>query len=279
MEVHMGANLTRINANIPAMQSMNVLNQINNKIADHQLRLATGKRINSPGDDPAGYQLAQGLTSRRNGLEVALDNVSNAQSILNVAEGGYQNIMDIVQTLKQKATQAADGSLSVSQRSAINDQVSALLSEVDEIVSQTTFNDQGLIDGNFSATSFQTGEQANETLAVSLQGADSAALSINNVDVSSQASASTAMTSLDAAIDNLASRIQDVGEYKSRLQTKEATLTVAITNTENVRSNIEDADFAKEQMEIMKMQILQQTAMTSLSQANTGPQIVLSLFR
>jgi len=275
----MGASLTRINANIPAMQSMNVLNSINSRIAEHQLRLATGKRINTPGDDPAGYQLAQGLTSRRNGLEVAMDNVSNAQSILNVAEGGYQNIMDIVQTLKQKATQAADGALSASQRGAINDQVAGLLSEVDEIVSSTTFNDNGLIGGDFSATSFQTGEQASETLTVSLQNADSGALSISTVSVATQASASAAMTSLDSAIDTLASRVQDIGEYKSRLATKEATLSIAITNTEAVRSNIEDADFAKEQMELIKMQILQQTAMTSLSQANSSPQIVLSLFR
>jgi len=275
----MGASLTRINANIPAMQSMNVLNSINSRIAEHQLRLATGKRINTPGDDPAGYQLSQGLTSRRNGLEVAMGNVSNAQSILNVAEGGYQNIMDIVQTLKQKATQAADGALSASQRGAINDQVSGLLSEVDEIVSSTTFNDNGLIGGDFSATSFQTGEQASETLTVSLQNADSGALSISAVSVATQASASAAMTALDSAIDTLASRVQDIGEYKSRLATKEATLSIAITNTEAVRSNIEDADFAKEQMELIKMQILQQTAMTSLSQANSSPQIVLSLFR
>jgi len=275
----MGASLTRINANIPALQSMTVLNSINSRLADHQLRLATGKRINTPGDDPAGYQVAQGLISRKNGLDVALANVNNAQSILNVAEGGYQNVMDILQTLKQKALHAADGSLSVSQRAAINDQVQALLSEVDEIVGQTTFNDQGLIDGNFSATSFQTGEQANETLSVSLQAADSAALSINAVDMATQASASASINSIDSAIDELASRVQDVGEYKSRLATKESTISIAITNTENVRSNIEDADFAKEQMEVMKLSILQQTAMTSLTQANTAPQIVLSLFR
>lgn len=275
----MGANLARINANVPAMQSMNVLNRINDRIATHQLRLATGKRINSPGDDPAGYQMAQGLMSRKNGLVVAMDNVSNAQSILNVAEGGYQNIMDILQTVKQKATQAADGALSISQRSAINDQVTALLSEIDEIVAQTTFNDQALLDGTFSSTSFQTGEQANETLAVSLQGADSSDIGINAVSLLTQASASAAIDSADAAIDELASRIQDVGEYKSRLISKENTLSVAITNTENVRSNIEDADFTKEQMEVMKLQILQQTAMTSLTQANSAPQIVLNLFR
>jgi len=81
------------------------------------------------------------------------------------------------------------------------------------------------------------------------------------------------------AINTLANRIQDAGEYKIRLSTKERTLSVAVTNTEATRSVIEDADFAKEQMEVMKLQILQQTAVSSLVQANAAPQVVLSLFR
>ncbi len=96
--------------------------------------------------------------------------------------------------------------------------------------------------------------------------------------MSTQASASAAIAALDTAINTLASRAQDVGEYKSRLFAKESTLSVAITNTEAIRSTYEDADFAKEQMEVLKMQILQQTAVASLSQANTAPQLVLSLF-
>lgn len=275
----MGANLARIAANVPAMQNMTTLNQISDRIAQHQLRLATGKRINTPGEDPAGYMLARGLESRGKGLAVALDNVSNAQNILDVAEGGYSNIMDIIQTCKEKATQAADGSLSSTQRTAIHDQVQSLLAEVDEIVSATTFNGSSLIDGTYTATDFQVGEQASETLAVTLQDADSAAIGVNSISLSTQASANAAMTSLGTAIDNLSDRMKDVGEYKVRLGSKEATLANAITNTEAVRSTIEDADFAKEQMEVMKLQILQQTSLSSLSQANSAPQLILSMFR
>lgn len=275
----MASNFARIASNVPAMQNMTTLNQISNRISQHQLRLATGKRINTPGEDPAGYMLARNLESRGKGLAVALDNVSNAQNILDVAEGGYSNIMDIIQTCKEKATQAADGSLSSTQRTAINDQVQSLLAEVDEIVSATTFNGSSLIDGTYTATDFQVGEQASETLAVTLQDADSAAVGVNNISLSTQASANAAMTSLGTAIDNLSDRMKDVGEYKVRLGSKETTLANAITNTEAVRSTIEDADFAKEQMEVMKLQILQQTSLSSLTQANTAPQLILSMFR
>lgn len=282
------ADLARIASNIPAMQSINTLSSISKKISDHQLRLATGKRINTPGEDPAGYMLAKGLEARGRGLNVALDNVSNAQNILDVAEGGYSNIMDLLQTAKEKATQAADGSLSSTQRQAIHDQVSALITEVDEIVNATTFNGSSLVDGTFTAVAFQTGEQETETLSVTLQNADSAALNVtvaanqttaNAINLQTQASANDAITALSSAIDDLSDRMKDVGEYKVRLQSKEANLTNSIVNTEGVRSRIEDADFAKEQMEVMKLQILQQTSLSSLTQANSAPQLVLSMFR
>lgn len=275
----MGADLSRIASNIPAMQNISTLSNISDKIASHQLRLSTGKRINSPVEDPAGFMLARGLESRRRGLDQALTNVSNAQNILDVAEGGYSNIMDILQTAKEKATQAADGSLNSTQRTAINDQVAALISEVDEIVSGTTFNGQALVDGTYSSVNFQTGEQASEKLSVSLGDADSAALGINSISLSTADSANAAMTTISTAIDTLSDRLKDVGEYKVRLQSKQTTLENAVTNTEAVRSTIEDADFAKEQMEVMKLQILQQTSLSSLSQANSAPQQILSLFR
>jgi flagellin len=187
--------------------------------------------------------------------------------------------MDILQTAKEKATQAADGSLNTTQRTAINDQVASLISEVDEIVTSTTFNDQSLIDGTYSGISFQVGEQASETLSVTLGDSDSAALGISSVSLSTQASANAAITTLQNSIDTLSDRMKDVGEYKIRLQQKQDNLENAVTNTEAVRSTIEDADFAKEQMEVMKLQILQQTSLSSLSQANTAPQLVLSLFQ
>lgn len=268
--------VTKINANIQALNSLSTLKRINSKKQVHQSRLSTGKKINSTEEDPAGYQLAQGLISRKRGLDVALQNVSNAQNILNVAEGGYQNQMDILQTIKEKATQAADYSLSNSQRTAINDQVTALLNEVDAIQSETTFNDQKLIDGLYSGA-FHTGEGADDRLSVSLADSDSASLSINSIDLSTANGASSAINTVSSAIDTLASSLQSIGQYKARLSAKENTLSVASTNTEAVRSSVEDADFAKEQMELMKLQIMQQTAVSSFAQANSSPQIVLSL--
>jgi len=270
--------LTRINANIQALKAYNSLMALNNRITVHQYRLATGKRINSASEDPAGYQLAKKLEARRRGLDTALSNVSNAQNILSVAEGGYQNIMDILETLKEKATQAADYSLNSSQRTALNDQVSALINEIEDIVAETKFNGNKLIDGTYSG-SFQTGEAGTDQLSISLGDADSAALGINSISLSSAASASSAISTIDTAITTLAGRIQDVGEYKVRLESKAATLSIASTNTDAVRSSIEDADFAREQMELMKLQILQQTAVTSLTQANAQPQVVLNFFR
>ena len=271
--------LTRIATNVRALQSLSSMQKINGQIGMHQMRLSTGKKINSAADDPAGYQLARGLESRSRGLNVALANVSNAKNVLNVAEGGYQSIMDILQTVKEKATQAADYTLSNDQRSALNDQVTALISEVDDIVTNTTFNGENLIDSTVTSKDFQVGEGASDTLTVSLDNADSSALSISAVNLSTQASASAAISSVSSAIDTLAASMQEVGNYQARLSSKETTLELAATNTEAVRSSIEDADFAEEQMQVMKLQILQQTALSSFAQANSAPQSVLSLFQ
>ncbi len=268
--------LTQVATNTDANLAFHAIQKINNHLADIQLRMASGKKINSTEDDPAGYHLARGLERRGRGLEVALSNVTSAKSILNIAEGGYQNIMDILQVMKEKATQAADQSLNSTQRTAINDQVSALISEVGDIVTETTFNGDGLIDGGYSGA-FQVGEDASNTLTVTLSSASAASLSVNAVDVSTASNASSAITTLDTAIDTLSGKVQDIGEYKARLSFKENTLSVAITNTEAVKSNIEDADLIKEQMDLVKYQILQQTASVAFTQANSAPQLVLQL--
>ncbi len=270
--------LTRVATNVDAQWAFQAMEKVNKRLADVQLRLATGKSINSTEDDPAGYQLARGLERRARGLEVALANVSNAKSILSVAEGGYQNIMDILQLIKEKATQAADQSLNSTQRTALNDQVTALIQEIGDIVSETTFNGDQLIDGNYSGN-FQVGEEATNALSVSLESASAASLGISSIDISNASGASAAITSVSAAIDTLAGSVQKVGEYKSRLSFKENTLAVAISNTGAVRSNIEDADMVKEQMELLKFQILQQTSATAFAQANAAPQLVLQLMR
>ena len=272
------SDLMRIYSNVQAMKTRSSLMNVNGKLSTHQYRLSTGKKINSASEDPAGYALARSLESRKRGLKVALQNVSNANSILNIAEGGYQNLMDILQTAKEKATQASDMSLNTQQRTALDNQVKALLNEMDEIVNDTTFNNINLIDGSFNGN-FHTGEKAGDVLSVSLLNADSAALAVNSIDLTTIAGAKASITASANAINSLATRIQDVGEYKVRLTSKQSALDTQITNTESVRSTVEDADFAAEQMEVVKYQILQQTSVSALTQANSAPQVVLSILK
>ncbi len=276
----MANDLMRIGANIGAMQSLQSLVNVNSKLGIHQYRLSTGKRINSAQDDTAGYSIAKELQSRVSALGQAHSNVSNSKAILSIAEGGYQAQMSILQTIKDKVIQAADDSMDSDQRTAINNQVTALLGELDDISDQTKWNGSALLNG--SARTFQVGAEAGDTLSVTLDTSTSAAVGgttdISSIDLTTQSGASDAISTVDSAITALSASVQEVGDYQARLSTKQNTLSISISNTESVRSAIEDADFAKEQMDVMKLQILQQTALASFAQANTAPQSVLSLF-
>jgi len=267
----MFGDVTRVGANFHAQEAWGNLKQVNGQIGKIQSRLSTGKRINSAEDDTSGYALSKHLESRTRGLSQALDNVGTAKNVLNIAEGGYQSQMSLLQTMKEKATQAADGSWSTAQRGAINDQVQALVTEFDEITGDTLFNDNDIFGETIT---FQVGEGASDTLAVAFDDSTGPV-----VDLSTTGGATTAITTLDSAIKSLSESIQSVGDFQARLSSKEESLSLAISNTEATRSRVEDADFAKEQMSMMKLQILQQTSVSSFSQANAAPQMVLGLLR
>ena len=293
----MFGNLTRIGYNFNAQESWTNLKKVNGQIGQIQSRLSTGKRINSAEDDTSGYALSKHLQSRGRGLSQALNNVGTAKNVLNIAEGGFQSQMSLLQTMKEKATQAADGSWSTDQRGAINDQFNALRTEITDISNDTLFNDNAL----FGTTmTFQVGEDNGDTLSVIFDASnsltDAAAVpevaevvevlaadgsvttpgvtgvaavaevvggigedgtDISGVDLSTQSGAQSAITTLDTAIKSLSKSIQKVGDYNARLSSKEESLSLAVSNTEATRSRIEDADFAKEQMSMMKLQILQ----------------------
>ena len=160
----MFGNLTRIGSNFHAQESYYNLKKINGNIGTIRSRLSMGKRINSAEDDTSGYALSKHLESRVRGMSQALDNVGTAKNVLNIAEGGYQAQMSLLQTVKEKLTQAADGALSTSQRGAIGDQINALMTEFDDISSDTKFNDNALMTA--TAMTFHVGEGNGDTLAV-----------------------------------------------------------------------------------------------------------------
>lgn len=273
---------SRINTNIGAMNALGALAAINNDLGMHQLRLATGKRINQGGDDPSGYVISKKMESRIRALSAAVDNVGDAQSVLGVAEGGYQRIADILTQIKDKQVRANNGAMGADELDAIAQELNQLMTEIDDINDTAKFNGTILFRKTAaSATydrSFQVGEGTSEVLSVTF-GALTGATALLSVAAGSVTSANIMAVTVDSALATVSYQIGLVGAYTNRLVVKEANLNTAITNTEAAKSRILDADIAKEQVSAVKLQILQQTATAQLAQANQSPQVFLSLFR
>jgi len=294
----MFGDLTRVGSNFHTQEAYYNLKRVNGSIGAIQSRLSTGKRINSAEDDTSGYALAKQVEGRVRGLSQALENVGTARNVLSIAEGGYQSQMSILQTVKEKLTQAADGSFSGDQRYAIGEQIGELLTEFNEINGDTKFNDVTLMvndtnDGDRSLE-FQVGAGESDQLTVTLSnslrddvGESDTAVNLDDIvggtaadwATLDQDEAQSGIDTLSSAIDALAKSIQNVGDSSARLSSKEESLSLAISNTEATRSRIEDADFAKEQMDLMKLSILQQTTVASFAQSNSSSQMVLALFQ
>ena len=275
-----GADLSRINTNIAALNALKALRDTNAKLVVHQLRLATGKRINQAGDDPAGLVFAKRLESRARGLEVARDNVGDAQNLISTAEGGMQSISEILLTMKEKVLQAANDTLGTAERTAVESQLDDLAAEIDDIVATTTWGGSTLLDGAFTGRSFQVGETSTETMTFGInQNHGAAGLSVAdaNLDVSTSAAASTSLGAVNTAIDTVNTSLQSVGSTQLRIGIKEANISVAINNQLSSHNRIFNADMASEQVQLIKYSLLQQTATAMLSQANMQPQSVLQL--
>ena len=308
----MFGDISRINNNYHAQQAVTNLKKVNGDIGKIQSRLSSGKKINNAEDDSSGYALAKNLESRTRGLAQALDNIGNAKNIISIAEGGYQSQMSILQDIKEKLTHAADGSLSNVQRGSIGDQIHQLLIEFSEIATQTKFNGNKLFttgdnewtdwdDTHNNEITFQVGENQNDRFVVKFDNSNRTNVGEGSIDLDfivtdpnfaytvqqsenewsnlTQIEAQNGISTMDLAIKDLTKTIQRMGDYQARLSSKEESVSVAISNTENARSRVEDSDIAKEQMSMMKLQILQQTTISSFTQSNSNPQMILSIFR
>ncbi|HID11270.1 MAG TPA: flagellin protein, partial [Candidatus Latescibacteria bacterium] len=135
----------RININIGALSALQVLNDINRRLAVHQIRMATGKRINSAADDAAGLTIANKLLVKSEGIGVALDNIASARNLMTVAEGHLNNINDILHRMKSLAEQAANDTLGSEEREAILSELQQLNNQIDAEVGQAKWADKYLL--------------------------------------------------------------------------------------------------------------------------------------
>ncbi len=162
---------TRINTNIGALNALNSLKSVQQKMGVAQLRLATGRRINEAADDPAGLTIATKFQYKASGLGQALNNVGDAKNMLAVAEGGLQKVNDILVKMRDKATQAASDTLGTSERNAIKSQLNDFASEINDIVATTKWNGNKLLDGmgDFNSTvTFQVGVETSSNNQLTL---------------------------------------------------------------------------------------------------------------
>ncbi len=157
-----------VNTNIASLNTQRNLSNSSNALATSMQRLSTGSRINSAKDDAAGLQISNRLTSQINGLGVAVRNANDGISLAQTAEGALQQSTNILQRMRDLSLQAANGSNNLDDRSSIQKEITALVSELDRISETTTFGGRKLLDGSFATQSFQVGANANETISVSI---------------------------------------------------------------------------------------------------------------
>jgi flagellin len=270
--------LSRIRTNIGALNALNALENINSQLTQTNLRLATGKRINSSGDDPAGLSLANTLDVRARKVAMAERNVGDAQNVLDIVDGGLSNLNDLLSSMQEKIVLAANDTQGVSERSAIMSEINQLGSEIDTVVNQTQFNGITLLTVN--TMTFQVGPDGTGINVFSVgQALNSAGLAVNGLTVATQALASASLNSVQISINSLKTILQSVGSTIERLRVRDDNLSTMELNLRAAQSRIMDADLASEQLTSAKLSILQQTSTAQLAAANSAPAHVLALFR
>lgn len=278
----------RINTNTDALTVQNNLVNTNNRVSDSLKRLSSGLRINSAKDDAAGFAIANSFKAKIASMRVASQNASEAQSMLQTADGAYTQIHDILVRMKSLATQAASGQ--TQSHATMDNEFKLLQEEIDRIANSTKYGSTTLISGaatdmSVQGITFQIGatNSGNDQVRVTFNGATAACLGVSRTDssvsIGSLVSAQAAMDKIDLALTSINSYMGEVGAYQNRLQYTIDNLSISIENFSASESAIRDVDMAAEISTFTKNQILQQSGMAMLAQANQAPQQVLTLLR
>ncbi len=270
----------RINTNVAAINAHRQLAETSSRMAASMEKLSSGYRINKAKDDVAGLSIANTFRMEVRSLKMAQQNVAQATSMLQVAEGGASKIETIVERLKELATLAASDNTDANGRGRLEAEADELLAEIDRIAADTKYSATSLLDGSASLV-FQvgSGDQAEEDrIAVTLEKAiDSTGLAINAIDLKTLVGAQQAIKSLDEALVTVNTALGTIGAAQSRLDFASANLAVTAENISASESTIRDADMAFEMTNFTKNQILMQAGTAMLAQANMAPQGILSL--
>jgi len=281
--------MTVIGTNVAAMRAQGASTSASNQLQLSMERLSSGKRINSAKDDAAGLAIATKMTAQIKGLNAAARNANDGISLAQTAEGALGQISNIVQRIRELAVQSANGTVTNTDRLGLDNESRALLDQIDTIASTTNFNGVSLLNAAASIN-IQTGINATDTVAIALTDARTVTLNIKKaaaqgtaaateIDLATAANASTALATLDTALNSIAGARASLGAGQNRLQVTVDNITSTVTNLTEARSRIEDVDFSAETTNLAKAQILSQASTAMIAQANQAQQGVLSLIK
>jgi flagellin len=277
--------MTVINTNIKSLISQAAIDRNTRDLDKAMEQLSTGKRINSAADDAAGLAISNKMTAQIRGLNQAVRNANDGISMLQTAEGATQEITNMLQRMRELAVQAANGTYSSGDRSAMNLEYQQLHEEIGRIQENTQWNGTSLFTSAgyaASAVHFQVGMNGDSTSTIS---ADLSILksATDNVSANSNllqlSAASNSLQSIDSAIAAVDGFRAEIGAKINRLTYAGDNLTNVSTNTQASRSRILDTDYAKAASELARTQIIQQAATSILAQANQSQQSVLQLLQ
>lgn len=273
-----------VNTNQSAIGAYNNLNTTDMAMTKAISELSSGLQIQTAADNPAGYVVAEALQSQANGYTAAISNAQSGVSLIQTASGALNQIASILQTMNQLALSSANGATNdTASLNANQQEFSALQNQIDQIANTTSYGTTLLLDGSFSSQSLQVGafDNSNQQLTLAIGAATTGALGVATgaVAVSSQASAQAAVSAVQAAITSVASIEAAVGATQNQLAAIVANLTVGQQNLQAAYSGLVDVNFAQETTQFTTDQILMQSGVSMLSQAQQTPSMVLKLLQ
>jgi len=263
--------------NLTAMNSNRMLGVTTSSQAKSTEKLSSGYKINRAADDAAGLAISEKMRRQIRGLTQAATNAQDGISCVQTAEGALAEVHDMLQRINELAVQSANGTNMTTDRQYLNNEVTALKSEINRIANSVTFNEQKLLDGSFSGKSLQIGSESGNELAISISAMKASTLGINNVNIASAGGAKSAIASVKSALEKVSSQRSALGAIQNRLEHTVSNLNNVVENTTAAESRIRDTDMASEMVKYTNNNVLAQAGTAMLAQANQSNQSVLSL--
>jgi flagellin len=273
----------RINTNVPSLVAQRNLRGTRVNLDRSFERLSSGSRINHAGDDAAGLAISENMRAQIRGLGQAERNAQDGVSLVQVAEGGIAEISNILIRLRELGVQAASDTVGPQERGFMNVEFQQLLEEVDRISNGTSFNGVPLLNGTAGVFEVQVGTGNNPSIdRIRLFENGSAdvnvtSLGLNLANVQDKLAAQNSLAAIDKALDHVVATRAEFGALQNRLQSVINNITVSKENLAAANSRIRDTDMAEETAELTKNQVLMQSGVSVLTQANATVKTALGL--